>query len=118
MNSFNDVFFIFSLAEKLSDRVHALEMRLTNTSEVEEKIENVENSLRDLTDYVEKSMKNSEATIAKLPAIREAIQNIKVISVLLFILPLRRGLPFRFTLVHLSVCLRFNSSDKACKTHL
>ncbi|XP_053394147.1 laminin subunit alpha-2-like isoform X2 [Mercenaria mercenaria] len=65
------------LAEKLSDRVKAVAMRLTNTSEVEEKINNMQDALDDLLDHVEDSVKNSEETMKKLGGLRSSIRNIK-----------------------------------------
>lgn len=72
------VILFFSLAEALSDRVLKQALRLTNVSNVENKINNMKDSLDDLLDHVEGSIQNSEDTIRLLNDLRDSVKNIKV----------------------------------------
>lgn len=68
----------FSLAEELSERVHALNDRLTNTSDTERAIANIEDALADLLDKIETSLKNSEETKRKVDDLKDVIKRIRV----------------------------------------
>ena len=87
---------IFSrLAEELSDRIKVLHGRITNTSEVADKYKQLEKQLDDLEDQIANSIATSEQTQAKVTALREIFNKMKVLYLYIIVLNVIEHVHFR-----------------------